>query len=57
MKVKELRQAMAGVADDTDVEMADGMSVVFAQVVDGVFVISDMGTGDDEPVEYRRAAK
>lgn len=51
MKVKELRQAMAGVAGDMDVEMADGMSVVFAQAVGDVFVISDMGTGDDEPVE------
>lgn len=57
MKVKELRQAMAAVAGDTDVTMADGMSVVFAQVVGGVFVISDMGTGDNEPVEYWRAAE
>ncbi|MGD0910070.1 MAG: hypothetical protein ABSA96_21000 [Candidatus Acidiferrales bacterium] len=57
MKVKELRQAMAGVAGDMDVAMADGISVVFAQVAGGVFVISDVETVDDKPVEYRRAAK
>jgi hypothetical protein len=51
MKVNELRQALAGVAGDMDVQMADEMSVVFAQVVDDVFVISDMGTEDDELVE------
>ena len=51
MKVKELRKAMAGVAGGMEAEMADAMSVVFAQVVDGVFVISDMGSEDDEPDE------
>jgi hypothetical protein len=55
MKVKELKKALAGVSADLEVAMADGMSVVFAEVVDGAFILSDMTEGMDEPVEYWRA--
>lgn len=57
MKVKELREALAGVAGDMDVAMADGMSVRFAEVVEGAFIVSDVRDGDDEPVEYWRAGE
>ena len=57
MNVKELREALAGVAGDMEVAMADGMSVRFAEVVEGAFIVSDLGDGDDEPVEYWRAAE
>jgi hypothetical protein len=55
MKVKELKKALAGVSADLEVAMADEMSVVFAEVVDGAFILSDMTEGMDEPVEYWRA--
>jgi len=54
MTVKQLRQALKGVPADAPVAMADEMSVVFAEVVDGVFIVSDMGPGYDEPIEYWR---
>ncbi len=55
MTVKELREALKGVPGNMEVAMADEMSVVFAEVVDAAFVVSDMGPEDDEPVEYWRA--
>ena len=54
MTVKELREALKGVPGDMPVAMADEMLVVFAQVVEDAFVISDMGPEDDEAVEYWR---
>jgi len=51
MTVKELRQALAGVPGGTEVEMADGMPVTFAQMVEGVFVISDPEEDDEEDEE------
>jgi hypothetical protein len=56
MKVKELKRALAGVPDDMEVAMADEMSVVSAEVVDGAFILSDLTEGMDEPVEYWRSA-
>ena len=55
--VKELRAALKGVLGDTPVAMVDEMSVVFAEMVDGVFIVSDMGPGYDEPMEYWREAE
>jgi hypothetical protein len=55
MKVKELKKALASVDENIEVAMADEMSVVFAEVVDGVFIISDLTDDMDEPVEYWRA--
>ena len=52
MKVKELKKALASVDENIEVAMADEMSVVFAEVVDGVFIISDLTDDMDEPVEY-----
>ena len=54
MTVKELREALKGVPGDMPVATADEMLVVFAQVVEDAFVISDMGLEDDEAVEYWR---
>ncbi len=54
MTVNELRAALKGVPANTPVAMADEMSVVFAEVVDGVFIVSDMGPDYDEPIEYWR---
>jgi hypothetical protein len=51
MKVEELRESLKSLAGNIEVAMADEMSVRFAEVVDGVFVISDMGPGDDEAVK------
>ena len=56
MKVKELRKALAGVSGDLEVAMADGMSVVFAKVVEDAFTVSELTEGMDEPVVYWRAA-
>jgi hypothetical protein len=54
MTVKELRDALKGVPGNMQVAMADEMSVVFAEVVGGAFVVSDIGPDDDEPTEYWR---
>lgn len=54
MTVKELREALKGVPGNTPVAMVDEMSVVFAEMVDGVFVVSDMGPDCEEPIEYWR---
>jgi len=54
MNVRELRAALEGVPGDTPVAMVDEMSVVFAEMVDGVFTVSDMEPGQDEPIEYWR---
>jgi hypothetical protein len=54
MTVKELREALKGVPSNTQVAMADEMSVVFAEVVGGAFVVSDLGPDGDEPTEYWR---
>lgn len=54
MTVNELRSALKGVPADTPVTMVDEMSVVFAEVVDGVFMVSDLGPGYDEPIKYWR---
>ena len=48
MTVKERKEALEGVACNMVVAMADEMSVVFAEAVNGAFVISDLGPGDDE---------
>ncbi len=49
MKVKTLRKALRGVPDSMKVEMADGLPVTLAEVVDGVFVISDpQDDGEEE---------
>jgi hypothetical protein len=56
MTVKELREALKGLPGKMEVAMADEMSVVFAEVVNGAFVISDLGPDDDEPTEYWRTA-
>lgn len=52
MKVKELRNALKGVPGEMEVAMADDMSVVFAEVVGDIFVVSDMTEDMDEPVKY-----
>lgn len=54
MTVKELREALKGVPGNMQVAMVDEMSVVFAEVVDGAFILSDLGPDDDEPIEYWR---
>ena len=56
MTVKELREALKGVPGNMEVAMADEMSVVFAKVSGGAFIVSDMGPDDDELVEYWRNA-
>jgi hypothetical protein len=43
--------SIEGRAGNLEVAMADEMSVVFAEVVGGVFVVSDLGPDDDEPTE------
>lgn len=56
MKVKELKRALAGAPDDMEVAMADGMSVVFAEVEEDAFIVSDLKEGMDDPVKYWRDA-
>ena len=52
MTVRELKAALKGLPGDMQVAMVDEMSVVFAKVIDGVFMVSDLGPGYDEPIEY-----
>ncbi len=54
MTVRELKAALKGLPGDMQVAMVDEMSVVFAKVIDGVFMVSDLGPGYDEPIEYWR---
>lgn len=47
MTVKELKESLSNAPDDVEVIMADEESVVFAEMVDGFFVVSDRLSGDD----------
>jgi hypothetical protein len=47
MNVKDLREALKGVPGDMAVEMADTLPVTVAEVIEGVFVISDPEPEED----------
>lgn len=54
MTAKELKEVLKGVPKGIQVAMPDDNCVVFAEIVDGAFVVSDIGPGYDEPIEYWR---